>query len=652
MRVSPASPADGTASESRDRPGVGDDFIRRALDTADLNALRISLYQATGDASLLTIRLTTTPAMGGATRTVEVAEEERAGLKAKLLAFLQDMPADFAESRPDDAQLRQLMEALRNESLSDKDFAYRRDIPAFDDYPRAARWTAGKPPIPDGFEVAIIGAGLSGIAMAVQLQHLGIPYVIYERRPRVGGTWEINNYPDVRVDVISVVYQYSFEKKYRWSEYFAQGAEVRDYVEHVARKHGIIPQIRFNHEVTAATFDEASGTWCLDIAAGGRTQRRTVNAVVAATGLFAVPKRLEAPGLADYQGTIVHSTEWTGSEQYEGRNVAIIGNGSTGVQMLKPVRQQARQVYVMQRTPQWMTPREGYGKPITPETQWLLDTMPYYWNWHAYSYFTMRLSVQVAQEIDPDWQARGGLISRYNDALRQGLTEYIKTKLAGRPDLVEKVTPKHAPMARRMIADNDWYTALLADNVELVTDQIERLTPGGIRTADGKERPVDLIVAATGFAVTKYLWPTQYRGLGGANLHARWEDPDSQGPRAYLGMTVPGFPNLFIMYGPNSQTRSGGQFLWFETWARYIGEALVALIEGGFRYAAVRPEVFDEYNRRLDEDSRLLIWSDEAAKAKNYYLNSFGRNQVSMPWRVEESYSYFERFEPGDYTFR
>jgi 4-hydroxyacetophenone monooxygenase len=117
-------------------------------------------------------------------------------------------------------------------------------------------------------------------------------------------------------------------------------------------------------------------------------------------------------------------------------------------------------------------------------------------------------------------------------------------------------------------------------------------------------------------------------------------------------MTVPGFPNLFIMYGPNAQTRSGGQFLWFETWARYISEALVALIEGGYRSVAVRPEVFDEYNRRLDEDSRRLIWSDEAAKAKNYYLNSFGRNQVSMPWRVEESYSYFERFEPGDYTFR
>ena len=190
MRVSPASEADGTASESRDRPSAN--FIRRALDSADLNALRIALYQATGDASLLAIKLTTTPAMGGATRTVEVAEDERAGLKAKLLAFLQDMPAGFAEFRPDDAQLRQLMEALRNESLSDKDFAYRRDIPAFDDYPRAARWTAGKPPIPDGFEVAIIGAGLSGIAMAVQLQHLGIPYVIYERRSRVGGTWEIN----------------------------------------------------------------------------------------------------------------------------------------------------------------------------------------------------------------------------------------------------------------------------------------------------------------------------------------------------------------------------------------------------------------------------------------------------------------------------
>lgn len=641
----------GTAGVADVTHDIDEAFIRRALDAADLNALRIALYQETGDESLLRIPLTSTPVMGGATRNVEVAEDEREPLKQKVIEFLLNKPADFVETRPRGTELRRLMEALRNETLSDKDFAYRRDIPAFEEYPRAAQWHTDNPQIPEGFEVAIIGAGPCGIAMGVQLGHLGIPYVIYERRPRVGGTWEINNYPDVRVDVISVVYQYSFEKNYKWSEYFAQAPEVRNYLEHVARKYGVHDHIRFSSEVSAATFDEATGTWMLDIVSDGETERRTVNVVVPATGLFATPKPFDAPGVDDFQGTILHSTEWTGSEVIDDRNVAIVGNGSTGVQMLKPISQRARNVYAMQRTPQWISPRERYGQPITPETQWLLDTMPYYWNWNAYSYFTMRLSIQVNQEIDPEWQARGGLISKYNDALREALKSYIKAKLPGRPDLVENVTPKHAPMARRMIADNDWYTTLLKDNVELVTEDIERLTPTGIRTGDGKERPVDLIITATGFSVTKYLWPTQYRGLGGLNLHKRWEDPDSLGPRAYLGMTVPGFPNLFIMYGPNSQTRSGGLFLWFETWARYIGEALVSLIEGGHRYAVVREDVFEKYNERLDADSRLLIWSDTASKAKNYYLNSFGRNQVSMPWRVEESYSFFEKFDPDAYTF-
>ncbi|MGW4911084.1 hypothetical protein [Streptomyces sp. NPDC004270] len=277
--------------------------------------------------------------------------------------------------------------------------------------------------------------------------------------------------------------------------------------------------------------------------------------------------------------------------------------------------------------------------------------MPYYWNWYCYSIATLRLGGQVLQEPDTQWQAAGGLVNEGNDGYRASLTQYVKSKLGDRPDLWEKLIPSHAPMARRLIVDNNWYSSLLEDNVELVTEKIERFTPTGIRTADGKERPYDLVFTATGFATQKYLWPTRYRGLASETLEERWSDPAGGGPRAYLSLTVPDFPNLFIMYGPNSQNRAGSLIVWMETWARYTAEGLIALIEGGHRYLTVRKEVFEDYNRRLDEAMLSLIWYDEGSRDRNYYVNEFGRQQVNVPWRLEEYHELLAKFRPEDYDF-
>ncbi|MEV0904380.1 flavin-containing monooxygenase [Streptomyces hokutonensis] len=626
-------------------------FIDRALDDADLNALRLALYQATGDDSLLELPLKTVPMYGGALMQTVVADEAVATLRARATEFLTTRPADFTEVRPTDPELRRMYEAFRNEELSDRSWAYRRDLAAFDDHPRLAQWTDAKPPIPAGFHVAVIGAGFGGIAAAVQLEHLGIPYTVYERRSELGGTWSINAYPDVRVDTTNFLYQFFFEKNYPWTEYFARAGEVRGYLEHVAKKYGVFEHMSFDSDIKEASFDAESGRWTIDAVIEGRPQTLTANAVVSASGLFATPKRLDTPGIGEFGGEIVHTAECTGLEQLDGRDVAIIGNGSTGVQMLSQVRSRARSVGVFQRTPQWISLRERYGEAIAPETRWLLDTMPYYWNWYCYSIATLRLGGQVLQEPDPEWQAAGGLVNRANDSYREGLTAYVKAKLGDRPDLWQKLIPRHAPMARRLIVDNNWYTSLLEDNVELVTDTIERFTPTGIRTADGKERSYDLVFTATGFATQKYLWPTAYRGLDGETLEDRWRDPESGGPRAYLSLTVPGFPNLFIMYGPNSQNRSGSLIVWMETWARYAAQGLVALIEGNHRFLTVRRDVFEDYNQRLDEAMLSLIWYDPGSTDRNYYVNEFGRQQVNVPWRLEEYHRLLERFDPDDYHF-
>ena len=630
-------------------PEVDEAFIRRALDDADLNALRMAVHQATGDTSLLNLELDSIPMYGGALKQVIVAERDVEFVKQKALEFLLAKPADFAEAQPADPDLRRMYDAFRAETMDERTWRYRRDLAAFDEHPRLARWTAEKPDIPAGFEVAVVGAGFNGIAVGVQLKQLGIPFTIYERRSSMGGVWDINAYPDVRVDTTIFLYQFFFEKNYPWTEYFARADEVKGYLVHVAEKYGIAEHISYDSDVTAATFDADSGRWQVEVTVVGEKQHRAANAVVCASGLFANPKRLDVPGIEDFEGELVHTSECSGDEDLDCKRVAIVGNGSTGVQMMSSVQRRAAELGLFQRTPQWISPRDRYGEPITPETRWLLDTMPFYWNWYCYSIATLRLDGQNLQETDAEWKAKGGLVNAGNDSYRASLEQYIRTKLPDRPDLWEKLTPSHAPMARRMIVDNDWYASLLEDNVELITDGIERFTPTGIRTVDGTEREYDLIFTATGFAVQKYLWPTTYRGLGGAKLEDRWTDPEGGGPRAYLSLTVPDFPNMFIMYGPNSQNRAGSLFVWIETWSRYIAEGLVTLIEGGHRYLSVREDVFEDYNKRLDEAMLSLIWYDEGSRDKNYYVNEFGRQQVNVPWRLEEYHELLERFDPGDY---
>ncbi|MFT4230529.1 MAG: NAD(P)/FAD-dependent oxidoreductase [Microbacterium sp.] len=640
--------ANGTAVREQAHTEVDEAFIDRALDDADMNALRMALYQATGDESLLAIPLKNVPVYGGATMLTEVADDAVGIVRAKAKEFLRELPA-VVETVPDDAQLRRMLEAFRDETLSEQDWAYRRALPAFEDFPRLARWSGDAPQLPEGFEVAIVGAGYAGIAMGVQLVQLGIPFTIYERRDELGGVWSINTYPDVRVDTHHFLYQFFFEKKYPWTQWFPRGHEVREYLERVAKKHGVYDHISFGSDVEGAVFDEPTGTWELSVRVGGEVRRTTVTAVVAASGTFANPKRPDIPGLDVFRGQVIHTAECDGTEDFTGKAVAVIGNGSTGVQMLSAVHRQCARLGVFQRTPQWIAPRERYGDPVIPETRWLIDTMPYYWNWYCYSIATMRLAGQLTQEPDPEWKAKGGLVNEANDNVRATLTAYIDAKVGHRPDLRDRLVPDYAPMARRMVVDNGWYATLLEDDVELVTDPIERITETGIRTADGVEREYDVILLATGFEVEKYLFPAQYRGLHGQRLEDLWTDPAGDGPRAHLSLTVPDFPNLFIMYGPNSQNRAGSLIVWVETWAKYIGEALVALVESGGRYVNVRREAFEDYNAKLDEAMAGLIWYDEGSRHKNYYVNSFGRQQVNVPWRLEKHHELLSHFRPEEY---
>ena len=608
--------------------GVDSAYIRRAVELADLAALRIAIFQASGDAQIASL---------GPVAALDATD--RARLIDRCVELLESDLSSWTLRTPSDAEINSMLDMVLGVPTPPGDFELRKMVLSFEDFPGFAEWpTPGTTP-PAGFHVAIIGGGFNGIATGVQLEQLGIDFTVYERRDELGGTWSINRYPDIRVDTLSASYEFSFEKEYEWTEYFARGPEVKGYLHHIAKKFGVLDHVKFEHDLVEARFDDEMNLWHVTFTtADGSTVSRDVNAIVSAAGLFANPNLPDFPGVEEFGGTVIHPSRWPEGIDLSDKRVAVIGNGSTGVQLLARVTEMSKHVVMFQRTPQWISPRDKYGQHMEPETRWLTKSMPGYWNWcritsimHLFDFdkdFLIR---------DEEYEKTGGQITAKSDFVRNMLLDYIRTETGGRQDLIDKLIPDYAPMVRRPIVDNGWYRALTRDNVDLVTEDIVRFTDTGIETADGVHHDLDVVISATGFDIVKYLWPAEYFGRGGVNLHEKWEE---ESPMAYVGMMVPGFPNLFTLYGPNSQPVSGGVALpaWYQMWAGFVARCLTQMIEQGKQTVEVTEEAFLDYNARLVEESQKLIMvTEEASAKKNYYVQN-GRMQVNAPWETCDYY--------------
>lgn len=611
----------------------------RAVRLADANVLRMALYQLTGDPELAAMRVEAVPVRNGAMTAYALSAAHHEAVQHKAMDFLRNPGAAPAWSS--DA-LKEMMRLFSGTPLTDDQFRLGLEELALEEVPREVKWSTAQPPPGAGnIKVAIIGAGFSGLAVAIALRRLRIPFVIIERQADVGGTWQLNTYPEARVDTSSYLYQYKFEKRYPWPEFYASQSSMLGYLRHVAAKYDIRRDILFSTKLEAATWTESESRWTLGLE-DPTGQRRQIKAdvLVSASGLFSAPKFPDIPGIETFQNKMLHTAAWDHSYNFTGKRIALIGNGSSGVQIMPRLAAEAQSLTVYQRTPSWIVEMKGYKSLVPDDLKWLHQNMPFYWNWLSYSSYVTSLGLQPAQTLDAQWRAGGGLISQKNDALRAALESYIRLKLAGREDLIEKSIPRYAPLARRLVIDNGWYEALLRPNVELVTDRIQRISPRGIITADGQERQFDLIVLGAGFQTSRYLWPVSYVGKGGATLERLW---NTDGARANLGMTLPGFPNFFMMYGPNSQPRTGSFASWAEVWARYCVSLIVAMVERGASSIECKPEAFERFNREMDEEGRQLIW--EAEGGSGYYVNEHGRSGVNMPWLVEE---YHRRMRQPD----
>lgn len=497
------------------------------------------------------------------------------------------------------------------------------------------------------FSVIVIGAGVSGLAAARALAQAGISHVVLEKNHEVGGTWSQNRYPGCGVDTPSYLYSFSFHPR-QWSTHFGKRDEVLGYLQEVAHEHGVTKAIRFGMEVVSAHYVDRERRWkVLAHDDQGVEHELVANAVITAVGQLNRPKMPDIPGMDRFGGRLFHSARWPDDLDLRDRRVAVIGTGASAMQIVPAVVDEVAHLKVVQRSPQWATPNENYFRQVGNDTHWLMTHVPHYHGWYRFRLaWIFSDKVHPSLQIDPSWPHPDRSVNAINDGHRAMFTRYIQGQLDGRADLLEKALPNYPPFGKRMLLDNGWFAALRRENVEMVTERIAEITESGFRTSDGLEHNVDVIALATGFEAQRLLHPLDVRGRSGESIRRVWGDEDA---RAYLGMTVPDFPNLFVLYGPNTNLGHGGSYIWIaECQVRYVVDLLCKMIERSIAAVECRPAVHDEYNKKVDQKHDAMIWTHSGMET--WYRNSKGRVVTNMPWRVVDYFRMTRRADLSDFT--
>ena len=506
--------------------------------------------------------------------------------------------------------------------------------------------TVEKLPVPEGFKVLIIGAGVSGLCAAINMQKAGIPFTILEKSSTVGGTWWDNRYPGAGVDTPNHLYSYSFAP-YDWSMYFALRDELQAYLEHVAGQFGLRQRIRFNTEVKSARYDEKTQSWTVEVRGEGSTDTLHANVVISAIGIFNPIKMPNIKGLDRFQGACFHSARWPSGLDLKDKRVAIIGNGASALQIGPEIQHSVKSLTIFQRSPHWISPNPQFRLQIPEPLRFLLREVPIYRLWYRLRLgWTFGDRLHSALQKDPSWPQFDRSMNKINDSHRAYFTRYVISELGDRSDLLEKVLPTYPPFGKRMLLDNGWYRMLRNERVQLVSDPIVEVLPDSIVTRDGSRYQADVLVVATGFDVLRFLSSFETRGRSGRALREVWEDDNA---RAYLGTVIPDFPNFFCLYGPNLQPGHGGSIMFvIEMQMRYIMDLLRQMLKGGIGAVECREDVNDRYNRDVDQKHANMVWTHPGLET--YYRNERGRVVVNSPYRNAVFYEMTRTANLDDYV--
>jgi len=508
---------------------------------------------------------------------------------------------------------------------------------------RAPTWHASDIAPDRTFRVAVIGAGMSGIAVAHRLRQAGVEVTVLEKNADVGGTWFENTYPGCRVDVPSHLYSYSFAQTTRWPHVFSAQDSLLDYFRWCADTLGLREVIRFDTEVLSADFDDERRVWRISLSTGETIE---ADAVCSAVGQLNRPKFPDIKGRDRFNGTSFHSARWEHDVDLHGKRVGVIGTGASAAQFIPVVAEQASQLTVYQRTPPWLVPTPNYHETLPQGVEELLEVLPDYVRWdRLWLFWRTHEGLLPAAKVDPEWTQGPGSVSTANAFVREFLIQYLRAEFP-EDELFEKVVPDYPPAAKRIVRDNGvWARTLRRDNVELVSDKIREITEHGVLTDDGVERSFDVIIYGTGFHASKFLMPMEVHGSGGVDIHEHW-DGDA---RAYLGITVPGYPNLFLLYGPNTNIVINGSIIYFsECEAHYIVECVRMLLERGKQTLDVKREVHDAYNEKIDADNKMMAWGASTVNA--WYKNEKGRVTQNWPYSLLEYWQWTREPNPDDYV--
>ncbi len=479
----------------------------------------------------------------------------------------------------------------------------------------------------EAVQVAVIGGGMSGIGAAISLQRAGFEdFVVLERAAEPGGTWRDNTYPGCACDVPTALYSYSFAPKPDWSRAYAGQEEIRRYLLGVAAEHGVADRIRCGSDVLDAEWDEGRRRWLVRTSGGEYAAR----ALVSATGPWSEPVIPEIPGLDGFRGKVFHSSRWDHEHSLDGARVAAIGSGASAVQFVPKIQPQVESLTLYQRTAHWVMPK--FDGPISPRVQRLFGRYPA-------TQKTLRNGLYYTSEMLGLAMRNPRLLAPVERVARSHLRRSVAD-----PELRSILTPDYTLGCKRLLFSNEWYPALTRPNVDVVPHAVEEVRPDGVVGADGVERPADTIILGTGFTITQLPIADRVRGREGRSLAESW----GGSPTGYLGSTVHGFPNFFILLGPNVGNGHSSAFLLSETQIAYMVDALRAMSRRGLTSVEVRAETQERFNAEVQSRLAGTVWN--AGGCMSYYLDVNGRNSTMYPGSTIELRRRLARFDPADYT--
>ncbi len=620
-------------------------LLKDGIANANIPALLMVLYQMTGEATWLQEPFAPGRSPGlddndSGQLPDEVQAQIRTAAEESIEAWLAGKP--LAIERPSNPRLAEMLSVAMTEHVPEEygdivaaGMGY--DLEPTADTAIAADKTA-----------IVIGGGVSGICAGIELGKLGIDYTLFEKNEDFGGTWFENRYPGCGVDTPSLTYTFSCRPN-DWSMYFPLRDEIEGYLLDTAREFGLYDKARFRTHVEEARWNTATDQWDVTITTpDGKRETHSADYLFSAVGILNIPKYPQIDGLDEFAGEVYHTSRWPAEADLSGKRVAVIGNGASGMQVAPAIADEVSRMTIFARSKQWAAPFPQFRKKVPEGVRYLMQVVPLYRAW-----LEQRLSWTFNDRVhgtlfrDPEWEHPERAVNEINDAHRRVFTRYVEEQLQDRPELIERVLPEYPPFAKRMLLDNGWFRTIKKPHVDLIPEHLAKVDGNTLFTSSGETVEADVIILATGFQTTNVLGSYDIVGREGQLLRDHWGEDNAS---AYLGTLVPGFPNFFILLGPNVGSGHGGSMIRnIENQMHFAGQVVQCAEAQEASTVEVKETAYTDYSRRIDDAHDRLVWTHPGTE--NWYRNSQGRVVAITPWRNDAFWRMTRSPDEADLEF-